>query len=74
MVEVPISGAQHPTEVDAEWGTFILPSGAVILQISTFGSDARVSERKVSQTIQIDKVMAEFLSEALVKSFGLKPR
>jgi len=44
------------------------------LQISTFGSDARVSERKVSQTIQIDKVMAEFLSEALVKSFGLKPR
>lgn len=60
----------HPTEVDAELRSVRLSNGEVRLQISTFGSDHRVSKPKVSQTIQMDKATALKLREAIDELFG----
>ncbi|WP_349897486.1 hypothetical protein [Parafrigoribacterium soli] len=64
------SGKVHPTEVDAEWSIVTDNDGAPLLQISTFGSDARASLPKVSQTIQLDAAMAGLLQKALTTTFG----
>ena len=45
--------------------------GARLFQLSTYGSDTRASEPKVSQTIQIDKDVARELVEQLRKTFDL---
>jgi len=55
------TGKLHPTEVDATWTTASGSDGEQLLQISTFGSDLRASEPKVSQTIQIDGELAQEL-------------
>lgn len=54
----------HPTEVDAEWSVIPTAEGP-LLQISTFGSDNRVSAPKVSQTLQLDQDIAKQLKVAL---------
>lgn len=59
----------HPTEVDATWA--IVGTGPeALVQISTYGSDARQSHPKVSQTIQIDEAVAAQLIDVLVDAFG----
>lgn len=58
----------HPTEVDCEFQT-VMSAGERYLQLSTFGSDDRSSERKVSQTIQIDRARAMELMRILQKTF-----
>ncbi|MGN6444480.1 hypothetical protein [Amnibacterium sp.] len=59
----------HPTEVDATWA--IAGSGPeALVQISTYGSDGRQSQPKVSQTIQIDEAVAAQLIDVLVDAFG----
>ena len=60
----------HPTEVDAEWSVVETNEGAKYLQISTFGSDSRASEPKVSQTIQLDEDLARELVRAIDMTFG----
>jgi len=62
------SGRIQPTEVDAGW-TSLIVEGEVIFQFSTFGSDQRKSEKKVSQTIQLNRKMALQLREALDSVF-----
>jgi 5-methylcytosine-specific restriction protein B len=47
--------------------------GKRLLQLSTFGSDDRRSESKVSQTIQIDEAMAKELSKVLAEVFASEP-
>lgn len=60
----------HPTEVDCRWQVVEGTGGSILFQLSTYGSDERVSEPKVSQTIQLDKTVARELVELLNRSFG----
>lgn len=64
--------SSHPTEVDATWSE-VLTSEGPLLQLSTYGSDARASRPKVSQTVQIDYAIATELRFALNKVFGEDP-
>jgi len=63
------TGRQHPSEVDCHWQPLTTASGEPLLQLSTYGSDTRMSEPKVSQMIQIDRAGAESLLAALNEAF-----
>lgn len=60
----------HPTEVDAEWSVIHTDANEILLQISTFGSDSRASQPKVSQTIQFDRSTARQLQSIFDQVFG----
>lgn len=62
----------HPTEVDCEVQVIDTPGGR-LLQLSTFGSDGRVREPKVSQTIQFDATQAAALAQLIHETFPPKP-
>lgn len=66
QVESPSS--LHPTEVDALWSV-VRVDGDTLVQLSTLGSDWRVSGPKVSQTFQIDRKMAVQLMQILDLAF-----
>lgn len=59
----------HPTEVDATYHIIDPKGGPRLLQISTYGSDQRRSEPKVSQTFQIDGEVAKILLEVIEEAF-----
>lgn len=61
----------HPTEVEAGWKVLNDAQGQRLFQLSTYGSDDRQSEKKVSQTIQLDALAAQQLVDLLRKTFGL---
>jgi hypothetical protein len=61
----------HPTEVDARWQVLQDTNGLTLFQLSTYGSDSRESEPKVSQTLQIDKVGATELVRLLHQTFDI---
>lgn len=64
----PASNTPH-SEVDATWA--VIGNGAdALVQISTYGSDFRQSQPKVSQTIQLDEEMAAQVINVLVDTFG----
>ncbi|SDJ85922.1 hypothetical protein SAMN05216282_10199 [Cryobacterium psychrotolerans] len=65
------SGRIHPTDTDAEWTVVTSPTGDKYLQITTFGSDSRVSDPKPSQTIQINAEIAGELQRILAATFGI---
>lgn len=58
----------HPTEVDCEYTT-VEKNGVRMLHLSTFGSDERASERKSSQSMQLDIERARELIDIIVKAF-----
>lgn len=60
----------HPTEVDCEVRKVVTPEGEVLMQISTFGSDQRISTPKVSQTIQFNRSQAIDLSHLIQGLFN----
>ena len=62
------SAKPHPTDVDCGWLVIATAQGPM-LQLSTYGSDARVSQPKVSQTLQIDEAGARELLRILRKAF-----
>jgi len=62
------NSSPHPTETDAQW-SILHADGVRLLQISTFGSDNRASEPKVSQTIQMDRENASLLKKAIEATF-----
>jgi 5-methylcytosine-specific restriction protein B len=64
-------GRPHPTEVECGWRVIRGVDGAHVLQLSTYGSDDRQSEKKVSQTLQIDRVIAAELATLLRETFDL---
>jgi len=65
---------RHPTSVDAEFQVVTDDVGKRFFQLSTFGSEVRQSERKVSQTIQLDEAAASELLVALCDAFpSLRP-
>lgn len=65
------SGRIHPTEVECGWQVVRGVGGTKLLQLSTYGSDDRESEKKVSQTIQVDIQVAKQLVEVLQRTFDL---
>jgi hypothetical protein len=58
----------HPTTVECEWSRVDAP-GAMLLQLTTFGSSTRQLTGKASQTIQIDRKMAEELVRIIRQVF-----
>ncbi|MFB9471498.1 hypothetical protein ACFFR3_18405 [Nonomuraea salmonea] len=62
------SGRPHPTEVECGYQTVSGPSGRY-LQLSTYGSDGRQSEKKVSQTLQLDRERAAMLLKIIKETF-----
>jgi hypothetical protein len=62
----------HPTQVDCEHQ--VIDDGTQrLLHLSTFGSDERASERKSSQSLQLDERAARELVEILAEAFpGLR--
>lgn len=63
---------RHPTEVECGWSIVNAP-GERLLQLSTYGSEQRQSQPKVSQTIQLDEQAAADLTNLISKAFpGLK--
>jgi len=63
------SARPHPSEVDCQWQALTGPSGERLLQMSTYGSDSRQSEPKVSQTIQVNAATAKSLLAAIRETF-----
>lgn len=61
-------GGIHPTETDVCWGIVHSDTGC-FLQVSSFGSDARESRPKVSQTLQFDRTSALQLKRAIEVAF-----
>lgn len=61
----------HPTEVDCRWQVVDGPGGVSLFQLSTYGSDDRETEPKVSQTIQLDHEIAAQLVAHLRATFDL---
>lgn len=58
----------HPTEVDCEHP--VVGTGPDrVFHLSTFGSDSRQSERKSSQSLQLDLTHARELVEIIVAAF-----
>lgn len=66
----PGTGAsrEHPTEVDCTYQV-IHGQRERLLQLSTYGSDDRQSQPKVSQTLQIDRQHAADLVRILRETF-----
>jgi hypothetical protein len=62
------ASSPHPTEVECGYQA-ILTEGGPLLQLSTYGSDGRQSEKKVSQTIQLDRAGAAKLLEIIKETF-----
>lgn len=65
------SGRVHPTEVECGWQVVRAADGSKLLQLSTYGSDQRKSDKKVSQTIQLDRRSAVQLADILTATFDL---
>ncbi|GAA1014017.1 hypothetical protein Aple_042640 [Acrocarpospora pleiomorpha] len=62
------ASSPHPTEVDCGYQVILTGEGP-LLQLSTYGSDGRQSEKKVSQTIQLDRERARELLAIITKTF-----
>lgn len=59
----------HTTEVDCFYQIVTAPGGERLLHLSTFGSDARASKPKSSQSIQLDRDAAQELMAVLIRAF-----
>lgn len=62
----------HPTVVDCGFSVFV-SHGAPYLQLQTYGSDNRATEKKVSQTIQLDRHAMLALLQILADALGAEP-
>lgn len=60
--------SRHRTTVDATFQVVTDGTGT-LFHLSTYGSDDRASQPKVSQTIQLDRDGAELLITALREAF-----
>ncbi len=60
--------SRHRTSVDATYQV-ISDDAGTLFHLSTYGSDDRASQPKVSQTIQLDRAAAEALRDALREAF-----
>ncbi|MEU9831682.1 hypothetical protein AB0D67_09070 [Streptosporangium sp. NPDC048047] len=58
----------HPTEVECGYQVIFTKDGN-LLQLSTYGSDSRQSEKKTSQTLQLDRERAKELLKIIKEAF-----
>ncbi|WP_182885589.1 hypothetical protein [Microbispora sp. H10885] len=58
----------HPTVVDCGYQV-VHTSEGVFLQLSTYGSDQRQTQKKTSQTLQFDRDHAEQLLRVIMSTF-----
>jgi 5-methylcytosine-specific restriction protein B len=58
----------HPTSVQCGWQVVSSPDGDM-LQLSTYGSESRASQQKVSQTLQLNKEAAAELIDIVKRAF-----
>lgn len=70
MKTMPSTTRLHPTEVDCEIRVVESARGAAFIQLSTFGSDSRKSDKKVSQTVQLRESDVRALCRLLGQAFG----
>jgi 5-methylcytosine-specific restriction protein B len=66
--QIASAAKAHPTEVDCGYQT-VRAGGETLLQLSTYGSDLRQSEKKVSQTLQFDRDTATELVAIIRQTF-----
>jgi hypothetical protein len=66
--EVQTSAQVHPTTVECGYRRISSPDG-YLLQLSTYGSDNRQSQKKVSQTLQLDRERAAELLRIIRGTF-----
>lgn len=59
--------AAHPTDVECGWQ--VVSGDQVLLQLSSYGSDQRMSHKKVSQTLQLDRERARELARIIYLVF-----
>ena len=59
---------RHPTEVDCGYQS-LNADGEILLQLTTFGSDHRQSEKKGSQSLQFDRDTAAELVAIIRRTF-----
>lgn len=64
----------HTSWVDCEFAVVNNAQNEPMVHLSTFGSDSRISNRKSSQSMQVDRVIAEQLVEMLTDVFHLQPK
>lgn len=57
----------HPTQVECGWQ--VIEGEQTLLQLSTYGSDHRMSNKKVSQTLQLDRERARELLRIIRSAF-----
>lgn len=62
------SARPHPTEVDCGYQS-LRADGKTLLQLTTFGSDHRHSEKKGSQSLQFDRDTAAELVAIIRQTF-----
>jgi hypothetical protein len=60
--------SRHRTSVDATYQV-VADDAGTLFHLSTYGSDGRASQPKVSQTIQLDRTAASDLLKALREAF-----
>jgi 5-methylcytosine-specific restriction protein B len=70
--KVESSGKLHPTEVECGYSISTV-DGATFVELRTYGSESRRSDKKVSQTLQLDRAAATRVMEILEEAFpGLR--
>mgnify|MGYP000450271651 CR=1 FL=1 len=62
------SSKPHPTSVECGY-QIVRSLNEILLQLSTYGSDDRRSQKKVSQTIQLDRERAAELVKIIKDTF-----
>ena len=65
---VESSGKLHPTEVECGYSISTV-EGATFVELRTYGSDSRKSDKKVSQALQLDRAAAARIMEILEEAF-----
>lgn len=66
--QIDATSKVHPTEVECGYQAIHTTHGT-LLQLSTYGSDLRQSDKKVSQTIQLDRDAASQLIAIIRRTF-----
>lgn len=64
-------GRPGHTTTDATWARVRSHEGELLIQLTTYGSDSRVSDPKSSQVIDIDAATAAHLVDLLIREFDL---
>lgn len=71
LEKLQTSGNRFRSEVDCTYQEVHTADGTKYIQLTTYGSDTRKSDPKSSQTIHLDKDMAQKLIAVLSETFDI---